>query len=277
MKGAAQRWIAGNIAAATFITMAGTALAADVTDADRTFRNFTRETATVPDGQVRLEVRGLQTQDEEKTKLNTIGILQPRNAVRSINGGVIDLLASYGVTKNAEIGLDIPGIFEEKQLNGKPTINESDIGDVLVYGKFKHEVAAHCAVGAALELTMPNGPEHKGFGSGELGVTPVVSTRYQEGLWGVGANVGYTTYTGDVPDVFNYGAEIILRPSDIWALRTELAGRVFHERSTRWSDLTILPGIDFNLSNNVTIRPTGLVGGTDALDYGFGCGLAVSF
>ena len=278
MKGTAHRWIAGSIAAVSFITTAGAALGADVTDADRTFRNFTRETATVPEGQVRVEIRGLSVHDEGKTRLNTIGVLQPRDSVKSVSGGIIDLLASYGLGKTAEIGLDIPGVIEEKRPTSGPTVNNSDIGDVLLYGKFKHSVAEHCAVGAALEMTMPNGPQHKSFGSGELGVTPVVSTRYQQGPLGVGGNVAYTTYTGDVPDVFNYGAEIIVRPSELWALRAEIAGRVFHQRGTRWHDLTILPGIDFNLSNNITIRPTFLANGTkSALDWGIGCGVAVSF
>jgi hypothetical protein len=97
----------------------------------------------------------------------------------------------------------------------------------------------------------------------------------------VGGNVGYQIYTGDVPDVFNYGTELILRWSEEYALRTELAGRLFKEHSrqgNRYHDLTILPGIDVNVSNNLVVRPTGLVGvSPSAADWGIGVGVAVIF
>ena len=89
MKAAAQRWIAVNVTGLSLIMTTGVASAVEVTDADRAFRNFTRETATVSEGQVRVEVRGLEVQDEEHTRLNTIGILQPRDAVKSVDGWAI--------------------------------------------------------------------------------------------------------------------------------------------------------------------------------------------
>jgi hypothetical protein len=282
MKGAAQRWFVASMLVTVLVIPAGNASAADVTDADRTFRNYTRETATVSEGQVRVEVRGLQEQDENRTIYDLLGLrlrsVFPGRKPTALSGGIIDLVGSYGVAKNMEVGFIVPGYIESLKFSDGTRINNQDVGDLQLYGKFQRSVAEHCAVGAGVELTMPNGPKDKGFSRGELGAAPVVSTRYQRGPWAVGANVGYEMYTGNPSDVFDYGVEIILRGSETYALRTELAGRTFTEAGKRFHDLTILPGIDFNLSNNVTIRPTGMVGGNDAaLDWGIGLGIAMTF
>jgi outer membrane protein OmpA-like peptidoglycan-associated protein len=271
---------------------AGVVSAADVTDNDRVFRNFTRETATVNQGDVRLEVRGLQEQDDENTRLNLLGYpvhLGFPADKRRLTGGVIDLMGSWGFTKNAELGIDIPGYIQTLKFADGTRREDQDVGDILLYLKVKHSVAEHCSVGGGLELSLPTGPEKKGFSTGELGYNPYVSTRYQRGPFAVGLNVGYQLYTGDqrpvnnVNDfqavgVFNYGAEVIVRPSPLYAIRTEIAGRVFNEHGTRFHDLTILPGIDFNVANNLIIRPQGMANGTDtALDWGIGLGIAVNF
>ncbi len=281
MKGAAQRWIVAGIAGLALGFAAQVAPAADVTDNDRVYRNFTRETATVSENQIRLEVRGLQEQDEENTRLNLLGLrlknLYPGRTPESLTGGIIDLVGSYGLAKNAEVGFIVPGYIETIKFKDGSRRSSQDVGDLELYGKFKRDVAEHCAVGAGVELTVPNGPKNKGFSTGETSVNPVVSTRYQRGPFGVGMNVGYQFFAGDAPDVFNYGAEVIVRGSDLYAIRTEIVGRVFNQ-GVRNHDLTILPGIDFNLSENVTIRPTGLANGTDtALDWGVGLGVAVKF
>jgi outer membrane protein OmpA-like peptidoglycan-associated protein len=285
MKGVTQRWIAAQCAAVSLVLTAGVASAADVTDTDRVYRNYTRETATVPEDQVRLEVRGLHEQDDGHTRLDLLGFpvksTFPGKTATSVSGGVIDLLGSYGFAKNAEVGFLIPGFIESMRFTDGTHANNEDIGDVMMYTKFQRPVAQHCSVGAGFELSVPTGTTGKGFGTGELGFNPVVSSRYQRGPFAIGANVGYQMYTGDTPnakDVFNYGAEVIVRGSETYAFRTEIAGRTFNQRGTRFHDLTILPGIDFNVAPNFTIRPTGMAGGTDtALDWGIGLGLAFTF
>jgi hypothetical protein len=199
--------------------------------------------------------------------------------VQSISGGIIELVGSYGFAKNAEVGFIVPGFIQSlERKSGGNKVNDADVGDLLLYGKLQRSVAEHCMVGGGLELTTPNGPKDKGFSTGELGLNPFVSTRYQKGRLGVGANVGWNFYSGDVSDVLNYGAEVILRGSETYAVRAEIVGRVFDESGTRFNDLTILPGIDIKWTENVTVRPTGLANGTDtALDWGIGCGVAVSF
>jgi outer membrane protein OmpA-like peptidoglycan-associated protein len=77
--------------------------------------------------------------------------------------------------------------------------------------------------------------------------------------------------------VLNYGAEVIVRANQYLALRTEIAGRVF-DQNGRFHNLQVLPGVDFKWSDLITIRPTGMIGGTNtALDWGIGVGIAVAF
>src|SRR5512140_3490279 len=99
MKGAAQRWFVASMLATALVVPAGSASAADATDADRTYRNFTRETATVADGQVRVEIRGMQQEDQDNVRLNLAGLrlrrVYPGLSVSdlktgSVTGGVVD-------------------------------------------------------------------------------------------------------------------------------------------------------------------------------------------
>jgi hypothetical protein len=285
MKRVAQRWMVAQLAG---LCLAAAAYAepatVQVTDADRTYRNFTRETATVSQGEARIEVRGLMEQDDKNTHLDLLGF--PVNhlpgvtgGVQSLSGSVIDVVGSYGFAKNAEVGFVVPSYIQSLTLkSGANKINNSDVGDLTVYGKFQRAVATHCMVGGGMEMSLPNGPKNKGFSTGEMGLNPFVSTRYQQGRIGVGANVGWNFYSGGVPDVLNYGAEVIVRASKEWAFRTELAGRVFNQFGTRFDDITILPGIDFKWTENLIIRPTGMAGATDtALDWGIGVGVVTSF
>ncbi|HXQ24619.1 MAG TPA: OmpA family protein [Candidatus Acidoferrales bacterium] len=292
MKGAVQRGMVAGVIGISLAMAAGVTSAADVTDADRTFRNFTREAATVNQGDVRLEVRGLEEEDDGDTRLNLLGypvhLGSPANK-RHLTGGVVDLLGSWGLAKNAELGFDIPGYIQSLKFANGTRKNAQDVGDILMYLKIKRAVAEHCSVGAGMELTLPNGPVQKGLGTGEMSFNPNVSTRYQRGRLAIGANVGYQMYTGDTRtqtaindfqavDVFNYGTEVIVRGSALYALRVELAGRVFNQHGTRYHDLTVLPGVDFNVANNLIIRPQGMAGGTGtALDWGIGLGIAMKF
>ncbi len=292
MKGAAFRYGL----AVVVCSLAGQVMAADVvlTDNDRTVRNFTVESATVGDGKIRLEVRGMTLEDDKHTKLDLIGfpvkdIEKKLNRsgttdfeVNRVNGGTIDLVGSYGLGANAEIGFDIPFVIqkyraEDATTSTTVTDSEQDIGDVLMYGKFKREMATHCTVAGGLEMKVPTGVERKFLGTGELGLNPFLSTRYQRGRWGVGAHVGYQIYSGSVDDEFNFGVEGLLRGSELFALRLELAGRYFKSYGDEYIDVVVLPGIDFNLTQNFTIRPTGLANITyDALDWGVGIGFALT-
>jgi outer membrane protein OmpA-like peptidoglycan-associated protein len=286
MKRAAQRWMVAHIAGLCLVATTGASAAeVNVTDADRTYRNFTRETATVQKDEIRLEVRGLQEQDDGTTRLDLLGFPVKRlpgvseGNVSTLSGGIIDFVATYGFVKNAEIGLIIPGYIQSLTLkSGGNKINNSDVGDVMLYGKFQRPLTEHFSVGAGMELTTPNGPVNKGFGTGQVGVNPIISARYQQGRIGVGANVGFNFYNHSVPDVFNYGAEVFLRANKTFSLRTEIIGRVFNEFGVRYDDLQILPGLDVQISENITIRPTGMVGGTNtSLDWGIGAGFAYAF
>jgi len=278
MKRAAQWWMVAQIAGLCLAVAATVASADDVrvTDAERTYVNFVQETATVNQGEIRLELRGILEEDQDNTHLNLLGL--PVKNVHSLSGGIIDLVGSYGLAKNVEVGLIIPSYIQSLQLeSGGNKVNNSDIGDVLLYGKLQRRIAEDWMAGAGLQLTMPNGPVDKGFGYGKVGVTPILSTRWQQGRFGVGANVGWTFYNGNPPDTLNYGAEVFVRANQYLALRTEIAGRVF-DQDGRTNNLQVLPGVDFKWSDLITVRPTGMIGATNAaLDWGIGVGIAVAF
>ena len=286
MKRVAQRRMVAQIAGLCLVAATGVSAAeVGVTDADRTYRNFTRETATVQKNEIRLEVRGLQEQDDGTTRLDLLGFPVKRlpgvseGNVSTLSGGIIDFVATYGFAKNVELGFIIPGYIQSLTLkSGGNKINNSDVGDVMLYGKFQRPLAEHFSVGAGAEVTTPNGPVNKGFGTGQLGVNPFLSARYQQGRIGIGANVGFNFYNDGVPDVLNYGAEVILRGNAMFSLRTEIAGRVFNEFGVRYDDLQILPGLDVQISENIVLRPTGMAGGTNtSLDWGIGAGFAYVF
>jgi hypothetical protein len=286
MKRALQSRVFASAAGVALLAAVGVASGADVTDADRVFRNYTRETATVGENQIRLEVRGLIEQTNDTARLDVAGqhlsgcAVGHPGCLKDLDAGILDVVGSYGLGKHAEVGLIVPGVIDSLRVtqSGVTTVrHDADIGDIQLYTKFKRQVAQHCAVGAGVELSLPSGSQSEGFGTGELGVNPIVSTRYQRGPVAVGGNVGYQVYTGNVPDVFNYGTEFILRLSEEYALRTELAGRLLR-KGNHYHDLTVLPGVDVNLSDNLILRPTGLVGvSPSAPDWGVGLGVAVIF
>jgi len=275
------------------------ARAADVTDGERTYRNFTREAATLSAGQIRVEVRGMKLDNSRNPVLNVTGfrvrsihgetlkavpgvedkVTNPKR-VTDLSSGQLDLVTSYGLADTAEIGAIVPGLFETTRFKDGSNLEHQDIGDLQLYGKFKYAVAEHCNIASGVELSLPNGPEEKGFGTGELGVTPFVASRYQQGPFAIGVNAGYQFYSGSpdaVDNTFHYGAQAIVRGGETWSLRTEIAGRIFTQSGTQFNDLTILPGIDYKFSDTITIRPTGLANGTSAaMDWGVGIGIAVT-
>ena len=119
---------------------------------------------------------------------------------------------------------------------------QQDVGDLKLYGKFKHSVAEHCSIGGGVELTMPNGPRDTGLSRGEFGATPVLSTRYEYGKYALGVNAAYEMYTRHAVDVFDYGTEGIVRVSETWDFRTEIAGRVFKDGGHSFDALQLPPG-----------------------------------
>ncbi len=316
MMGVARKWVCAGLAGLGLLATAATVQAQAepapvvLTDADRVSRNFTREAATVAEGDVRVEVRALRVEERAAggtpdcrgplrsncARLNLIG--QRVLGVERLNGGIFELITSYGVAENAEIGLVIPGYIEHIDRDDGTGSNVEDLGDLTAYGKFKYPVAENCSVGGGLELFFPpwNGLDSRqttitsgtgagkagsvsGFSTGELGVNPFVSTRYQQGRFGVGAHLGYTFYTSDdVEEVFNYSAHVLARVTPAVALRTELSGRLWDQFSEQWSDVVIMPGIDVNMTESVVLRPTGMAGVTGtAIDWGIGMGAAMTF
>ncbi|HVN86558.1 MAG TPA: OmpA family protein [Candidatus Binatia bacterium] len=252
----------------------------NVTDADRVYRNFSREAATVGAGQARIELRGMTMEDDNNTRLNFNGF--PVSNVTREEGGIIDLLSAVGLGNTGEVGADVPVFTQSTRYQlpngGTKTTSDTDVGDVQLYGKFKRAVAQHCSVAGGVELSLPTGIEHKGFGTGEMGVNPFLSTRYQYGRIGAGLHAGYEMYTGDVDDVFNYSVETYFRGSSSYNIHFELSGRLFNANAKRYHDLVAMPGIDFNLSPNLTIRPTGMTGITGrAIDWGVGAAVAYTF
>jgi len=139
----------------------------------------------------------------------------------------------------------------------------------------KRQVAEHCATAFGMELKLPTGIENKRLGTGEMGFQPFLSTRYQKGRVAVGAHVGYQIYTGSVRDEFNYSVDVVLRATDAYAIRTEVSGRLFKTDNRRFHDAVVLPGIDLNLTDRITLRPTGIANLTDeAIDWGLALGIA---
>jgi len=283
MKGADRRWLLG---VAAVLAVAGTVQAsenkADVTDADRGYSNYVYDNATVPPGTIRAEVRAATINDENDPKLNFIGRPTSSNLV-SENGGRFDVIGSYGLGVNSEVGFDIPTLISKQRKQNPTTLVESttqneDIGDMTLYLKFRRPVAEHCTAGAGVELSLPTGIERKAFGTGELGANPFVATRYQKGRFGAGIHVGYMVYTGNVDNTLNYGAEIFLRGTEQYVLRAELNGQHFSANGQSYDNVIATPGIDLNFFPNFTIRPMGIAGlSTDALNWGVGVGLAYAF
>jgi Putative MetA-pathway of phenol degradation len=280
MKGAA--WAYGALAV-WVSTVAVSARGSDVTDLDRVYDSFAREAATVGDGRVRLEVRGLYVNDDNADlDLNGFPVekLEQRvgKTVKNMQGGVFDALASYGLGQRSEVGAILPFFVQETDFRGDPSDNDHGIGDLELYGKFKRMVATNCALAGGLELQLPTGDEKKTFGTGELGFNPFLSSRYQRGPIGVGGHIGYRIYTGRPDDEFNWGVEVLLRPNDLVLFRTEVSGRYFKSYGDKFNDVHLLPGLDISLGENMFLRPTVLVGLSDeTANWGGGLGIAMMF
>jgi hypothetical protein len=275
-------------------TSSAAASTSDVTDRDRTWASFSREAATVGDGHFWVELRAMKLNDDEgadKTD-TTAGVsvsgpalglsgypvnsFERRNNdfIDEIDGGRFDLIAAYGLGPYWELGMDLPFVMQQQiSLSSGASQDDVGVGDLMFYGKFKKELAEHWAGALGLEMSIPTGSEDELFGSGELGLNPFLSTRYQAGRFGLGAHVGFLLNTDDQPDVFNWSVQGIVRGNETFSLRTEFVGRVFNDFGQTFNDIAAYPGLDFNLTDNFIIRPEGLAHLTDdAIDWGIGIG-----
>lgn len=256
-----------------------------VTDADRSWDNYVRDAAVVGNKSLRLELRGMYMHDDDPNlEMNRFPIqdLERRKGahITDIEGGILELLGSYGVGNQAELGFKVPVLFQSLDLDpfvdeiGTGSSNDADMGDVLLYGKFKRKVAENCHAALGLEITVPTGIEKKGFGTGDVGFNPFLSSRYQRGRFGLGAHVGYVISTGDTVDVLNYSFTAIARGSALWLLRVEVSGRMLKDFGETFNDLSVLPGLEFNVTDQLTLRPTFTAGiAKDAFQWGGGLGI----
>ena len=148
-----------------------------------------------------------------------------------------------------------------------------NVGDLVLYGKYKLPLADHWAGGLGVEMSIPTGPESELLGSGDLGLNPFLSTRYQSGRFGLGGHLGFLLNTGSQPQVFNWSVEGVCAAPQLFSFRTEINGRALQRRRQTFNDVAILPGLDFNLTDNFIIRPEGLSHlSSDAINWGIGIG-----
>lgn len=270
----------------------------DINDGDRVWVNFTREAAVVGEKHFWIELRGMKLMDDQSIKqqdsagnqfegptlgLNGYPLNVPRcdgsaeeGCVEEIDGGRFDLLGAYGVMPNLEVGIDLPFVMQEQlSFIGGGERQAVGLGDLLLYGKFKRQLAAHIAGAIGLEISAPTGSSKDHFGSGNTGLNPFLSTRYQSGRVALGSHIGFLLNVDDPPDVFNWSVEGIVRGNSLFSLRCEVNGRLFKTGGETFNDVAVWPGLDFNLTENLIIRPQALAHlTTDAIDWGLGLGLA---
>jgi hypothetical protein len=296
MKGAASRVGALVVVVVCVVARAAIAIDTDVTDRDRVWVNFTREAAVVGDKHFWIELRGMKLMDDQGINqtdstgakfdgptLNLSGypINKPctiggsPGCIDEIDGGRFELLGAYGIGPYIEAGLDLPFIMQEEISYVGPDNKEfADIGDLVFYGKFKRQLAEHWAGALGLEVNAATGSSSKGFGSGHTGLNPFLSTRYQSGRLALGAHVGFLLNVDGPADVFNWSLEGIVRGNRLFALRCEVNGRQFRDFGNNFTDIAVWPGIDFNLTDYLIIRPQAVAHLTsDAINWGIGVGL----
>ncbi|GBD27900.1 hypothetical protein HRbin30_03257 [bacterium HR30] len=277
MGDAVRRWvgIGVTVAVAAVSMQAG---AVELTGKERSFRSFIVDPVTVDQGRFRLEVQGIKIQDLEGARINLIGFRIPkppqlyREQIGS-EGGVFQLLGSYGLAPNAELGFVLPGYIETRTVAGQKETKE-DMGDVQLYGKFTQPLGDLVRWTAGLQMSVPSGSKSKEFGTDEVGLNPFLGARLTWKRIGFGGQVGYAMFTGNVPDVFNNSWTLFLKGNDFYTLRGETVIRVFHQGGFRNVDLTVWPGVDLHFSDRLLVRPTGMVGRLASPEWGIGLGLA---
>ncbi|MBX3026272.1 hypothetical protein KF840_15290 [bacterium] len=277
---------------------AATALAQrsnEVTDNDRMWSNFNREAAVVGDGHFWIELQAMKLNNDQAIKQPdvtdptknvegpTLGLngypVRPfaqkqGSNVTSIDGGTFNLIGAYGI-ESWEVGGNLPFVMQQQiSFASKRPQEDANVGDLVLYGKYKMALADHWAGGLGVEMSIPSGPSSELLGSGDLGLNPFVSTRYTSGRVALGGHLGFLLNTGDQPQVFNWSLQNILRGNQYFAIRTEITGRLFNDIGSTFNDIAVYPGLDINLFDNVIIRPEGLAHlTTDAIAWGIGIGL----
>ena len=275
-----------------------------VTDHDRLWENFQRETAVVDSGQFRLELQGMTLNASRNpplppengspaqtiirgTPAGNVNIPGAGNNLETSSGGNVGLIASYGLFDHTEVGAHIQGVFQGLRFfnTNDPTttvggqvFNANTFGDMWLYGKYKYNFDDNLGIGGGVELRLPTGSRSKFTGTGEVGTNPFISTRYTQGRWAVGGNVGYQFNSGDLDGMFNWSADGIVQAGKIWAIRAEFTGWNYSYGAEKINNAYCSPGIDFNFSQNITIRPQGQVGlSKSAMGWGLGVGMAYTF
>ena len=263
----------------------------NVTDKDRMWANFTREAAVVGDRQFWIELRGMKLMNDQAIKqTNSLGTFEGPTLglngypikpfaekkgknVEEIDGGRFDLIGAYGI-EMWEVGMDLPFVMQQQIEFVDGTFqNDANVGDMVLYGKYKMQWDDEWAGGLGMEMSIPTGPEDELLGSGDLGLNPFVSTRYQSGRVGLGGHLGFLLNTGSQPQVFNWSLQGVVRGNEHFSLRTEIVGRLFNNVGSTFNDIAVYPGLDFNLTDNFIIRPEGLAHlSTDAINWGIGIG-----
>jgi len=78
-------------------------------------------------------------------------------------------------------------------------------------------------------------------------------------------------------DVFNWSVEGIVRGNSWFAFRCEFNGRQFRDFGDNFTDISVWPGVDFNVTDYLVIRPQAAAHLTnDAINWGLGLGIAVT-
>ena len=260
-----------------------------VTERDRVWVNYTRESAVVGSGKLRLGAQALlinkSTNDSSPDLIGfpfndlerALEIAGTPDSVKSVDGNRFDLMGAYGLGPTSEIGFDLPILYQSIDFVGDTANrNDGDVGDLILYAKFRKMVSSSASIGSGLEMSIPTGPERKRLGTGDLAFNPFVNARYTRGQVAVGGHLGFNMSEGPVADVFNYGTFVIVRPTDVFALRLELNGRFFKDYGDEFNDVSLWPGIDLNVSKRITVRPQSMIHLTsNAWDWGIGLGVFV--
>lgn len=266
-----------------------------VTDGDRLWENFRREDAVVDTGKFRFELQGITLQST-RTSSGPQVILRGTPAgppndvltnVANVNGGLLNLIGTYGLFTNVEVGGQIQGVLQGLQFYnvndptttvGGVTENANTFGDMWLYGKYRYPVNDNLGVGGGVELRLPTGNPSERTGTGEVGTNPFINARYSDGRWSVGGHVGYQFNNGDLDDQFNWDADAIIKASKTWAIRAEFTGWNYTYGGQKINDAYCSPGIDYYFSEDITIRVQGQAGLTDpAIGWGLGAGAVYTF
>jgi hypothetical protein len=267
----------------------------DVTDRDRMWSNFNREAAVVGDKHFWMELQAMKLNNDQAIKQPdvtdatknvegpTLGLngypvkpfAQKKGSnVTSIDGGTFNLIGAYGI-ESWEVGGNLPFVMQQQiSFASERPEEDANVGDLVLYGKYKMALADNWAGGLGMEMSIPSGPESELLGSGDLGLNPFLSTRYTSGRVALGGHIGFLLNTGSQPQVFNWSLQNVLRGDQHFAIRTEITGRLFNDLGTTFNDIAVFPGLDINFFDNVIIRPEGLAHlTTDAINWGIGIGL----